>query len=97
MASAKGTATIDFGSPSAVTMQTSVVVSGQTGLTAGGWVEAWLRAEATADHSVDEIRVHGPRVLAEVTGAGTFTIWADAAGDRGDHGEYLVNWVWMDP
>lgn len=97
MASGKGTVTVDFGIPTDFQMQSSVVVSGQTGLTTDGWVEAWLRAEETAEHSIDEIRVHGPRVLAEITGVGEFTIWADAAGDHGDYGTYRVNWVWMNP
>ena len=91
-----GTTQIDFGPPTLPATSTSRVITGLTGLTLTGQAEAWLRAEATNDHSVDEARVHGPRVLAEVTGAGEITISAEAAGDHGDYGTYIVDYAWRD-
>jgi hypothetical protein len=51
---ATGTATIDFGAyPGKV--DTSVTVTGQTGILAGSRVEAWIdTGTATAEHSTDE-------------------------------------------
>ena len=97
MAHGRGKTTIDFGPATAPTAQASRVVTGIAGLTAGGQAEAWLRGVATDDHSVDEVVVHGPRVLAVVTGTGEITIRADAGGTGGlDYGEYAVNYVWID-
>lgn len=97
MAHGRGKTTIDFGPATAPTAQASVVVTGIAGLTAGGQAEAWLRGVATDDHSVDEVVVHGPRLLAVVTGTGEITIRADAGGTGGlDYGEYAVNYVWID-
>lgn len=96
MASGRGTTEIDFGSISTPRTQASVTVSGQTGLlgNAASQVEAWVRFEATAEHSVDEIRVHGPRVGAALNGAESFIIYAEAFHLR-DYGKYLIDWVWM--
>lgn len=48
-----GTATADFGSFPGGTMA-STTVTGQTGILTGSSIKAWIRAEATADHTADE-------------------------------------------
>ena len=73
---AQGTTTIDFGAfPGG--SDASVVVTGQTGITGGSLVEAWLYPAATADHSADEHVVETIKVVAGNIVAGTgFTIYA---------------------
>lgn len=72
---ASGTATLNFGAfPGA--SDASVAVTGQAGIVSGSLVEAWLRPEATADHSADEHMAETLKVLAGNIVAGTgFTIY----------------------
>jgi len=74
----RGKTTVDFG---AVGGYATTVVTGQAGILAGSVVRAWVQADATADHSVDE---HGIACLSVVAGSivpGTgFTIFAVANG-----------------
>lgn len=72
---ASGTTTIDFGAfPGG--SDASVTVIGQTGIVAGSLVEAWIRPEATADHTADEHMVETIKVVAGNIVAGTgFTIY----------------------
>lgn len=72
---AQGTTTINFGAfPGA--SDVTVTVTGQTGITGGSLVEAWIFPTATADHSVDEHWVDPPNVKAGNVVAGTgFTIY----------------------
>lgn len=75
---ATGTATVNFGGfPGA--SDTSVLVTGQTGIVAGSLVEAWLVPVGTSDHSADEHLVDGPKIMAGniVPGVG-FTIYGIA-------------------
>lgn len=71
---ATGTATLDFGAFPGKS-HASVDVTGQAGIVAGSLVEAWLRPEATADHSADEHMLETLKVVARdiVAGVG-FTI-----------------------
>src|SRR5690348_647239 len=96
MASNSGTATIDFGSISSPKTETSVTVTGQTGLLgdSSSRIEAWVRGEATTEHSVDEVVAHTPRVLAVPNGAGQFIIRAWAHQLR-EYGTFKIDWVWM--
>jgi hypothetical protein len=73
-----GTATVNFGGfPGS--SDTSVLVTGQTGIAAGSLVEAWLVPVATSDHSADEHIADGPRILAGNIVPGTgFTVYAVA-------------------
>lgn len=78
-----GTATVDFGSYPGKT-DTSVAVTGQSGIVAGSIVSAWIRPAATADHTADEHLVEPIRVLAGNISAGVgFTIYAFADGASG--------------
>lgn len=91
-----GTATLDFGAfPGA--SDASVAVTGQSGIVSGSLVEAWIRPEATADHSVDEHRVERLVVMANTIVAGVgFTIFGryDGPGDALAYGLWTVAWVW---
>jgi hypothetical protein len=72
---AQGTASLDFGAFPGKS-DASVAVTGQAGIVAGSLVEAWIRPEATADHSADEHMLETLRVFAATIVAATgFTIY----------------------
>ena len=73
---ATGTSEVDFGAfPGA--SDTSVAVTGQTGIASGSLVEAWIRPVASADHTADEHWVENIKIVAGNIVAGTgFTIYA---------------------
>jgi hypothetical protein len=92
-----GNAVVDFGAMPG-TGRTSATVTGQTSILSGSFVEAYLVPSASADHSVDEHLVDGPRILAGNVVAGTgFTIYAEAGDRPGSrlYGQYNVAWVWV--
>lgn len=93
---ATGTTTIDFGAfPGSV--DTSKVISGQTGIVANSSVEAWIFPSATADHSLAEHYVDPPRVTAGEIVAGTsFTIrgFSRSEGTALVYGQWTVFWAW---
>jgi hypothetical protein len=73
---AQGQTTIDFGAFPGKS-DASVAVTGQAAIVAGSLVEAWIRPEATADHSADEHMMETLKVFAGNIVAGTgFTIYA---------------------
>lgn len=91
----QGTTTIDFGTFPGNTNVT-LNITGQASITAGAEVDAWLSPAATADHSIDEHVVDGPRIMAgNVTAGVGFTIYG-AARDLGGkaYGLFTVSWVW---
>ena len=100
---ATGKTTIDFGAFPGATVA-SVAVTGQTAIVSGSLVEAWIRPEATADHTSDEHLVDPPRVIAGDISAGVgFTIWGfdREQGVIGSSikapmpwGKWTVAWVW---
>ena len=94
---AQGTANLDFGVFPGKS-DASVAVTGQTGIVAGSLVEAWMRLEATADHSVDEALVEEVDIQAGNIVAGTgFTIYGvhkPALGDTMIYGLWKIGWVW---
>ncbi len=93
---ATGNATLDFGAfPGS--SDTSVAVTGQTGITTSSFVEAWLVPTATADHSADEHVVETIKVIAGniVNGTG-FTIYGVNTGNNSRiYGTWSVSWVWV--
>lgn len=98
---AKGTALLDFGAfPGA--SDAAVYVPGQAGIFTFSSVEAWIRLEATVDHSVDEHRVEMLAVVAGGIVAGDgFWIYGRSASSLASHGtgaqlygKWSVNWVW---
>lgn len=94
---AQGTAVLNFGAHPGST-HASVAVTGQAGIVAGSLVEAWVRPEATADHSADEHTVEQFRVVARDIVAGTgFTIHGvetHAMTIGKIYGQWSIAWVW---
>lgn len=94
---AAGTAVLDFGAHPGATHAT-VAVTGQSSIAAGSLVEAWLRPEATADHSADEHMVEQLRVVARDIIAGTgFTIHGVETHQQANGkiwGRWTVAWAW---
>ena len=95
-----GTATIDFGSASAKTLDTSVNVTGQSSILSGSVAEAYLMGSTTSNHSADE-HIMASSMIDLTCGsivAGTgFTIYAQARDDiskAGLTGQFTVQWVW---
>lgn len=73
---AQGNTTVDFGVFPGVS-DTTVTITGQAGIVADSCVEAWVRGEASADHSSDEHVLETIKVVAKDIVAGTgFTIHA---------------------
>jgi len=73
---ATGTTTVDFGAFPGKS-DTSVAVTGQAAIVAGSIVNAWIRPDATADHSADEHLLETIRIIAgNIVAATGFTIYA---------------------
>lgn len=71
-----GTGIIDFGAFPGQS-DTSLVITGQSGILSGSVVSAWLAPIGTADHSADEHLMETIRVIAGNIVVGTgFTIYA---------------------
>jgi hypothetical protein len=73
---ATGTTTVNFGVfPGS--SDTSVTITGQASIVSGSIVRAWIRPEATADHSVDEHLLEEIKIVAgNIVAATGFTIYA---------------------
>ena len=71
-----GTTTVNFGAfPGS--SDTSIAVTGQTGILTGSLIEAWILPATTADHSADEHVFDTLNVIAGNISAGVgFTIYA---------------------
>lgn len=92
--SATGTTTINFGAFPGAT-DTSKVITGQAGITAGSLVEAWIFPAATAEHTSDEHWVEKIQVTAGNVVAGVgFTIYGLTLDRYRLYGNYNVAWVW---
>jgi hypothetical protein len=98
----KGTATLDFGAFPGKS-DASVVVTGQADIVSGSLVEAWIRLEATSDHTADEHLLETLKVSAGNIVAGTgFTIYGintsqlSGPNDNGTriYGQWTVAWAW---
>lgn len=86
---ATGTTTIDFSPTGSV--YASVDVTGQTGLSATSYVEAFVMAEASADNPVDAHIVAPIRLRCEYLSASSFRI--HAVSDWTLRDEYKIRWV----
>lgn len=81
---AQGTATLNFGAFPGKT-DTSVAVTGQTGILTSSLVEAWIRPADTAEHTADEHMLEAIKVSARDIVAGTgFTIYGIASSEIQD-------------
>ncbi len=69
-------------------------LTGQSGITLGSFVEAWIAPADTATNTADNHWIEGWRVVAGSIQAGVgFTIYA-AVNQGLAHGQYNVSWVW---
>jgi hypothetical protein len=94
MASATGTATVNFGSAPGSSYAT-VAVTGQGSIGAGSHAEAFLMADATATHNAVEHILAGITLVCGDIIAGTgFTIHATTQLRL--TGTFTVRWVWAD-
>jgi hypothetical protein len=91
---ASGTTAVDFGAFPGKS-DASVAVIGQAGIVAGSLVEAWIRLEATAEHSADEHMVEDLKVSAgNIVAATGFTIYGVTLDKTRRYGNWTVAWVW---
>lgn len=89
---ATGTATISFGASGS--KESSVVITGQSGIVAGSLVEAWVRMVANGSTTADEARIEDMKVIAGAISSGVgFTIFADVLRGKA-YNDYTVNWAW---
>jgi hypothetical protein len=94
MASATGTATVNFGSAPG-TNYVEVVVTGQAAISATSHVDAFLMASATADHNAMEHAIVPLRLTCGNVVAGTgFTIYVSTEWRL--TGSFTLHWVWAD-
>jgi hypothetical protein len=97
MASATGTATINFGTHPG-SNEASVAVTGQTTISATSKAEAWIMADdTTSDHTASDHR-YAELFLSLTCGTPTagvgFTIYARAIDKL--TGQFAVRYVWSD-
>ncbi len=99
---AQGTASLNFGSFPGES-DTTVAITGQSGILSNSLVEAWIFPSATSDHSADEHIVDPPRIMAGNVVAGVgFTIYGVDQNKLSDpqgrspkvYGSWNVAWVW---
>jgi hypothetical protein len=93
---ATGTAVIDFGSYPG-SNEASVVVTGQSSILATTHVEAWMMAEASSDHTVNDASYAALLTSLSCgipTAATGFTIYARSTEKL--QGTFKVRWVWAD-
>lgn len=95
MASGVGTVPLDFGSAPGTNV-VAATVTGQTGITGGSHVEAWIQGDTTTDHNAYEHLHIFPQRIGLACGdliAGTgFTIYAET--ELRLTGEVTCHWVW---
>jgi len=90
---AQGHTTADFGAFPG-TAAVDVAVTGQAAIVADSDVEAWIRAEVSADHSADEHEIEDFDVTAKsITAATGFTISMRPRVGR-CYGVYNLSWAW---
>lgn len=90
-----GIATLNFGPGGAGQPDAQVVITGQADIDSMATILAGIRLQATADHSVDEIRAERIHCYAGdiVDGVG-FTIFGELSIGT-SYGDFLVNWSWF--
>ncbi len=90
---AQGTAVLDFGVAPGTNSEANVTVASAS-IVSGSLVEAWMRHEATADHTLDEVRFENVKILAGSIVAGVgFTIYGEVLKGRA-WGRFNIDWVW---
>ena len=90
----KGTAVVDFGAfPGSC--EASISITSESAILTGSLCDAWIRADATSDHTIND-HAWAAALVAITTGAPTvgvgFTIYA-----RSTHrmvGTFSLDWAW---
>jgi hypothetical protein len=92
---ATGTTTIDFGTATQKPGDIRKTITGQDDILAGSLVEAWVRAEASVDHTSDEHMIEALKVEAGniVEGVGFDIVATCTLGST--YGLWHVNWAWI--
>jgi hypothetical protein len=87
-----GSSTLNFGAGPG-SLDTSVVVTGQTGILSTSNIQVWVQGDTTANHNPDEHLLAGIQAFADniVPGVG-FTI--DAITQFKVTGLFTIRWVW---
>jgi hypothetical protein len=94
MASATGTAVVNFGAAPGSSVA-SVAVTGQASIGSGSHCEAFLMGDSTATHNAEEHAFAPIRFVCRDVIAGTgFTIYATT--ELRLTGTFTVRWVWAD-
>lgn len=91
-----GVATLNFGSGSGASdnPNTSIAVTGQTLIAAGSLIDAWIRLEATTQHTVDEILYENIQCyIGDIVPGTGFTIYG-VVPEGSTYGDFNVNWSW---
>lgn len=97
MASAQGTATVDFGSTAI--SEATIAVTGQASIQATSLCEAWISEGTTGNNDANAHRTLGvvAAAICESIVAGTgFTIRCTVRGCAGASGLFKLNWAWSD-
>lgn len=91
---AQGTAVIDFGAWPGST-EASVSVAGQGTILSTSAAEAWVMAEATADHSEGD-HAYLPRFIALTCGPATAAVGfpINARSEHQMQGTFNLRWAW---
>ena len=97
MASATGTATLNFGTHPG-SNEASVVVTGQTGITGAAKADAFVMADdSTVDHTANDhkyFEVFASLSCGNPTAGSGFTIFARSTEKL--TGTWAIRWVWVD-
>jgi len=89
---AQGIVTLTFASNGGSDMATSI--PGQTGITAGACVEAWVMAIPTATHSADEHMVEEIQSIAGDISVGVGFNIRLRTRNKALYGDWTGGWVW---
>jgi len=91
--SAQGSIEIDFG---AGNNEASVAVTGQTAILSTSAAEAWMMAEASSEHTLND-QTYAAALMGITCGVPTdgvgFTIYARSTEKL--NGKFKVRWVWV--
>lgn len=89
-----GTATLNFGAVTQQRDSTASVFVSDTNIQANSYLRAWLSVATTSDHSVDEIAIDPPTIMAGNINVGSgFTIYGFSPNGR-TYGHYSILWAW---
>jgi len=95
MTAATFVGTLNFGAIGSTGNEATITVTGLTGITASSYVEAWLRHEATAEHSLDELKYDPVTIYADENTivAGTSVTIVGIMPHGHAYGTYKVNGI----